>query len=246
MSEELDRSTEPGSEAAPSSPAFSPSRYRFTTGVRAGEKVTIRGDDDAELLSYRSFASVVGIVAIVVSVVVLVTGAAAVTFLAAEGRAVPAIAAAVLSGGFAVVIAMLVPPTNVTLYEDALPAVQISQESNVSFPSVTFVVATPDRRVLARFHKSVWSRLARNRWSIVNASDRPVGFAIEESLSRALLRKVAGKFSRHYEANLHIDYHGKDVGTILRRGAEDVLELHGDIDRRVAVALATLILGSEP
>ena len=120
-------------------------------------------DDDAELLSYRSFASVVGIVAIVVSVVVLVTGAAAVTFLAVEGRAVPAIAAAVLSGGFAVVIAMLVPPTNVTLYEDALPTVQISQESNVSFPSVTFVVATPDRRVLARFHKSVWSRLARNQ-----------------------------------------------------------------------------------
>src|SRR5881275_519354 len=77
---------------------------------------------------------------------------------------------------------------------------------------------------------SLWSRLARNRWSIVNASDRPVGFAIEESLSRAFLRKVAGKFSRHYEANLHIEYHGKDVGTISRRGAEDVLELHGDID----------------
>jgi hypothetical protein len=69
---------------------------------------------------------------------------------------------------------------------------------------------------------------------------------MEESLSRALLRKVAGKFSRRYEANLHIDYLGKDVGTIARRGAEDVLELHGHIDCRVAVALATLILGSEP
>jgi len=40
------------------------------------------------------------------------------------------------------------------------------------------------------------------------------------------------------------------VGWIIRRpddkGDVDILDLVGDIDRRIAVALATLILGSEP
>ena len=71
-----------------------------------------------------------------------------------------------------------------------------------------------------------------------------------ESLSRAILRKIAGKFSRRYESNVQVRYFDKNVGSILRRpdsnGEVDVLEITGDIDRRVAVALATLILGSEP
>src|SRR5438477_583076 len=120
---------------------FSKARFRFTSGVRAGEVVAIRDESGETLLTYRSFASVVGIVGLVVSV-------------------------------------------------------------------------------------------------------------IEESLSRALLRKAAGKFNRRYESNVRIRYFEKNVGWIIRRpdenGEVDVLDAAGDIDRRIAVALATLILGSEP
>ena len=48
----------------------------------------------------------------------------------------------------------------------------------------------------------------------------------------------------------YFSYFEKNVGWILRRpdenGEVDVLDAAGDIDRRIAVALATLILGSEP
>ncbi len=193
----------------------------------------------------------VGIVAILVSVVVTVTGIAAVVFLLFDGRVLPAILAFLLSAAFTVVIAMLVPPTRVTLHEGTMPALMITQQSNVSFPVVTYAVGTPERRVIARVRRRVWSRLGRNRWEILSASDdRPIGLAIEESFPRAVLRKVAGKFSRRYESNVRIRFLGKHAGWIGRRpdanGDVDVLDLVGDIDRRVAVALATLILGSEP
>ncbi|HEY8132214.1 MAG TPA: hypothetical protein VII12_09995 [Thermoanaerobaculia bacterium] len=193
-----------------------------------------------------------GIVALVVSVIVAVTGAGAVIFLMFESRPLPAFMALLLSAAFAVVIAMLVPPIHVTLYDEEDPVLHIAQQSNVSFPVASYVVGTPEQKVVARLRKSVWSRLGRNRWDILDAGgdNRPIGYAAEESLSRALLRKLAGKFNRRYESNVRIHYLGQGAGWIVRRpdntGDVDVLELGGDIDRRVAIALATLILGSEP
>ncbi|HEY6843329.1 MAG TPA: hypothetical protein VI391_04120 [Thermoanaerobaculia bacterium] len=218
--------------------------------MRAGEVVAVRDEQDNPLLTYRSFASVVGVVGLVVSVIVAVTGAAAVLFLLFEGRPIPAIMALLLSAAFAVVIAMLVPPANVTLYNSDSPVLHIAQESNVSFPIVRFVVGTPEEPLVARLRKTAWSRLGRNRWDILDPHNRPIGSAIEESPSRALLRKVAGKFSRRYESNVRLRYLGKNVGWIIRRpnetGEIDVLDVTEDIDRRIAVALAALILGSEP
>jgi len=194
---------------------------------------------------------VVGIVALVVSVIIAVTGAGAVIFLMFESRPLPAFMALLLSAAFAVVIAMLVPPIHVTLYKEEDPVLHIAQQSNVSFPVASYVVETPEQRVVVRLRKSVWSRLGRNRWDILDAGDnRPIGYAAEESLSRAFLRKLAGKFNRRYESNIRINYLGQGAGWIVRRpdntGDVDILELGGDIDRRVAIALATLILGSEP
>ena len=193
----------------------------------------------------------VGIVALVVSVIIAVTGAGAVIFLMFESRPLPAFMALLLSAAFAVVIAMLVPPIHVTLYKEEDPVLHIAQQSNVSFPVASYVVETPEQRVVVRLRKSVWSRLGRNRWDILDAGDnRPIGYAAEESLSRAFLRKLAGKFNRRYESNIRINYLGQGAGWIVRRpdntGDVDILELGGDIDRRVAIALATLILGSEP
>ncbi len=156
-----------------------------------------------------------------------------------------------LAAAFPVVIAMLVPTTHVTLYEGSHPALLIAQQSNVSFPIVTYAIGTPESRVIGRLRKRVWSRLGRNRWDILGSTDdRPIGHAAEESLSRAFVRKFAGKFNSRYQSNILIHYLGKDAGRIIRRsdgsGDVDVLELSGEIDHRLAVALATLVLGSEP
>ncbi len=232
---------------------FPNTRFHFMTGLPAGETVNIRDDAGNVLLHYRSFASVTSVVAAVMAAIVIVSGVAAAIFLYSEERAVPAAIALFLAAAFSVMIAMLVPPTNATLYNGVQPVITIAQQSSISIPVVTFLVATADGEALARLRKSVFARLGRNRWQILPANDDPpVGQAAEESLTRALLRKMFGKFSARYQSNVVIRYFDRAAATIIRRpdagGQVDVLDIDPEspIDRRVAVAIATLILGSEP
>jgi hypothetical protein len=222
--------------------------FRFRTGIRAGEIAPIRDETDRVVLTYRSFASVVGIVGGLVAGIVLAVGFAAVVFLIAERSPVRAAIALALTLIFAFVIALLVPRTNVTLYDDSHPALTIAQQS--VFPTASYVVATPNGATLALLRKSFLSRLTRNRWTIWQEG-RYVGDGREESLARALRRKLLGKFSRRSEADVLIEYGGLEAGRVIRRpdeqGRMDLLVLESDaLDRRVAVALATLILGREP
>lgn len=241
-------SSSPKAAAAPSpapSPAFARNRFRFTSGLRAGELVRIRDDAGTVLLTYRSFASVVGIVAALVSSIVVVAGGAATAFLIAESSPVRAVIVFALTLVFSLVIALLVPRIEVTIYEGDHPALAISQ--NFVFPTASYVVATGSGMTLATLRRSAFARLGRNRWTIV-ADGREIGHAIEESLRRSFTRKLLGKFHHRFNANVRIEYSGFDAGTIIRRGADaDTLEVRGNlIDRRLAVALATLVLGLEP
>lgn len=223
--------------------AFAATRYHFTTGLRAGEIASIRDDAGNVLLSYRSFASIVGIVAALVSAIVVLAGVAAVVFLRYEGAPLRAAAALALTIAFAFFISLLVPRVNVTLYDEHDPALTLSQRA--VFPSATYVVATPNGTTLAELRKTFFSRLGRNRWTITQEG-RFLGEAVEESWPRAILRKFLGKFSRRFETNVVLTYGGIEVGRIVRRNG-DVLEIASDaLDRRIAVAVATLVLGREP
>lgn len=209
---------------------------------------TIRTETGQVLLSYRSFASVIGIIAALVSGLVSVAGLAAVLFLFIENDPLRAMAALILTGVFAIFIAMLVPRVQVTLYDDGRPALTLSQRT--AFPTASYAVATPNGTTLADLRKTFFSRVGRNRWTIVQ-DGREIGEAVEESFGRALLRKFLGKFNRRFETNLQIEHGGLAAGRILRRpdaeGRADVLELTNDaLDRRVAVALAVVVLGREP
>ena len=242
-------SSEPAPAVAP--PRHSPfaeTRFHFTTGLRAGEVAGIYADDHRVLLSYRSFASAIGIVAALVSAIVALAGLAAVLFLLAEGAPVRAMLALVLTLGFAWLIARLVPRVNVTLYDEHHPALTISQRT--VFPTGVYSVATPNGTTIAELRKSVFSRLGRNRWTILQEG-RYVGDAAEESFIGAIVRKFLGKFSRRFDTNVRITYGGIDAARIIRRpdaqGLIDALEITSDaIDRRIAVAIATLVLGREP
>jgi hypothetical protein len=232
----------PPPAAAPFGP-FAATRYRFTTGLRTGEVAAIRDQDGKVLLSYRSFASVVGIVATLVSAIVLLAGLASVLFLLAEGSPLRALAALVLTLTFATFIAMLVPRVNVTLYDEHHPALTVWQRT--LFPRTTYVVATPNGTTLAEVRRTFLSRLGRNRWTILQ-DGRPIGEAVEDSFAGAMVRKLLGKFDRRFETNLRITHGGLEAGRIVRREGE-LLELTSDaLDRRVAVALATLVFGREP
>src|SRR5438270_13992489 len=89
--------------------ALDRARFQFMSGIPAGVTAYIRGDDGNALLSYRSFASIVGVIAALMSSVVLVAGAAGVIFLMLEGRPLPDIAAFILSAVFSALILILIP-----------------------------------------------------------------------------------------------------------------------------------------
>lgn len=223
---------------------FSETTFHFTTGLRAGEVAAIRGEEGQVLLSYRSFASVTGIVAALVSAIVALAGIAAVLFLLSEGAPFRAMLALLLTAVFATGIAWLVPRVHVTLYDEHHPALTISQ-----LGARAYAVSTPNGATLAELRRSPFSRIGRHRWTVIQ-DGRHLGESLEESLLGALRRKLLGKFSRRFETNVRIIYGGLPVGRIVRRpdnGRTDVLELTSDaLDRRIAVALATLVLGREP
>lgn len=223
--------------------AFAHTAFHFTTGLRAGEVAQVRGAGGEVLLTYRSFASIVGVIAALVAGIVAIAGIAAMLLLIAEEAPIRALIALALTLAFSFVIAMLAPRTNVTLYEESQPALTIAQRA--LFPTARYAVSAPNGAELAELRKSFLSRLGRNRWRIFQGG-RLLGEAREHSLGGALLRKLFGKFSRRFETDVDITSGGLAAGRILRRRG-DVLEVTSDaLDRRVLVALATLVLGREP
>lgn len=227
---------------------FAHTEYFFTTGLRSGETAHVRGSGGEVLLTYRSFAGVIGIVAALVAGIVAVAGIASALFLLTRPALLPAIAALLLTVLFSAFIAFLAPRTHVTLYDDAQPALTIAQRS--IFPAATYVIAAPNGARLADIRKSPLSRLGRNRWTILH-DGRYLGEAAETSFLGALVRKLYGKFSRRFETDLVVTHGGVETARILRRpdaaGRVDVLEIFNDtLDRRVLVGVATIILGREP
>ena len=223
--------------------AFAHTDYRFTTGLHSGEAAQVRSANGDVLLTYRAFASIVGVIAAFVAGIVAVAGLAATLLLVNEGSYVRALIAVALTLTFSVVIALLAPRTNVTLFEESNPALTISQRA--LFPSAVYAVATPNGAELAELRKSFLSRLGRNRWRVLQGG-RLVAEAREASLFGALLRKLFGKFSRAFETDVDITSGGLAVGRILRREGDALVIASDAIDRRVLVALATLVLGREP
>jgi hypothetical protein len=221
------------------------------SGIPAGETAYIRGEDGTAILSYRSFASVIGLVAALMSAIVVVAGVAGTAFLLFERRPLPALAGLVLSAVFAAVIIMLIPATEATVFDGASPAITISQQPGLHVPIVTYAVETPDGSAIGRISKSFLSRLGRNRWRLLDGSIEQ-GEAIEESLVHAWVSKALGKFAPAFQSNIRITWKGEEAGWIIRRpgtdGQADLLTLNPatTLDRRVALALAVLVLGSEP
>ena len=223
--------------------AFAHADYRFTTGLHSGEAAQIRSANGDVLLTYRAFASIVGVIAAFVAGIVAVAGAAAMLLLVYEGSYVRALIALALTAVFSVVIALLAPRTNVTLYEESNPALTVAQRS--IFPTAVYAVTAPNGAALAELRKSFLSRMGRNRWRVLQGG-RLVAEAREASLFGALLRKFFAKFSRAFETDVDITSGGLAVGRISRRDGDALTITSDALDRRVLVALATLILGREP
>jgi hypothetical protein len=223
-------------------------RYLFRRPARPGEIATIEASTGEVVLSYRGFASVTRTVALLVSVVIFLSGIAAALLLLAEGLPLRSIAAVALTLLFTWLVKLVVPRLRVTLYQGAVPALTLSEQPRPI--ASTVILATAEGVRLAEIRQTWFSRLGRNRW-IISVDGVALGHAVEEGLGPALARKLLGKFSRRFETDIAIVFARTVVGQIVRRGREPdgqhLLELKGDLlDRRIAVGLASLILGRDP
>lgn len=223
--------------------AFAHAEYLFTTGLHAGQLAEIRSANGDVLLTYRAFASIAGVIAAFLAAIVAVAGTAGTLLLLSDDAYLRAVLVLVLTLAFSFVIALLTPRIGVTLHEDQTPALTIAQRA--IFPSAVYAVSTPNGAQLAELRKSFLSRLGRNRWRIFH-DGRFLGEAREISFFGAMLRKLFGKFSRRFETDVEITSGGIEVARILRRERDALVVMSDNVDRRVLVALATLILGREP
>lgn len=180
--------------------------------------------------------------------IVGVAGLAGTALLLNEGAPFRAAVAFTLTALFVFLISLLAPRLNVTLFADGAPVLVIAQTA--ALPSTRISIRTPDGEPVAELVRRLGSRFWRNRWHVYSESF-PIAEAWETPLGAALVRKVAGKFSRRFECDATFAQGGLDAGRIVRRpdeeGRMDYLELTSDLaDHRIAVALATVILGGEP
>jgi len=232
-------------------------RSRFWIDLRmprAGVS-SVQDDDRRPLFYFKRPINLVGIVATLVGGFIVISGIAAVAFLLADSRFFSALLAMALTVGFSWIIVMLIPRKAIVIFNDEAlqsPSIVLFQESRFAFPVVRFSVRGQDGKPFAFFQKNAFRNLLKRTWWMYDsASADPVGYAVEDSLLRATLRKIGARVFG-LRTNFRLIYQGSRVG-VLNRGEirEDryALDLSEDpdftFDRRTALAFAVMIDGVE-
>lgn len=223
----------------------------FRIELAAHGPQTVKNGSDDPILYFDLPPRLVGWVGRLVAWMVGVSGITAAVILATQGHVVPLAAALLLTAIFVALILFLIPPNEIYLCRDPamLQVDLVVRQRRV--PITTNVYETADRSgaPLACFRKNRWSSLGRRRWWIVTPSSMIIGWAEEDSLPRALARKVAGHAVRALRSNYRFVFEGEFVGRLERRDQENVVDLAPDterrFDRRIALPLSVLIVAVE-
>lgn len=232
-------------------------RSRFWIDLRMprGGVSSVQDDDRTPLYYFKRPINLVGIVATLVGGFVVVSGIAAVAFLLADSRFFSALLAIAFTVGFSWIILMLIPRKAIVIFNDESllsPSIVVLQESRFAFPVLRFSVRGPDGQPFAFFQKNAFRNLLKRTWWMYDStSGDPVGYAVEESLLRATLRKIGARVFG-LRTNFRLLYRGSRVGVLDRRQIRDdryALDLSEDteftFDRRTALAFAVMIDGVE-
>jgi len=232
-------------------------RSRFWVDLRMprGGISSVQDDDKTRLFYFRRPINLVGIIATLVCGFIVVSGIAATAFLLADSRYFSALLAMALTGGFSWIIVMLIPRKAIVIFNDESlqsPSIVVFQESRFAFPILRFSVRGGNGNPFAYFQKNAFRNFLKRTWWIYDsASEDPVGYAVEDSLLRATLRKIGARVFG-LRTNFRILYRGSRVGVLDRRAIKDdryALDLSEDteftFDRRTALAFAVMIDGVE-
>jgi uncharacterized protein YxjI len=126
----------------------------------------------------------------------------------------------------------------------------IRQDSAWAIINLSFTLLDGNGQTLALFKRQGWMSMIRRTWSIQDAYGREIASAQEDSLWKALLRRIPyleiiGDLVR---TNFIITRQGQTIGEFIRKftiGDKYLMDLTKDptrnFDRRVAVALAILL-----
>ena len=212
----------------------------------AGETVRIRDDDGNVLFTYRSFASVIGIVAALVASIVIVAGVRGGVFSDRRAqrrhghrRIGPQ---RLLRVGHRSCSCRRSTSRCSTTHS---PALTIAQKSRSNFPSATFTVVTPDGSPVAR-PPQVGLLAPRPQ----PMDDRAAaGYAVEESVRpraaakdrREVQPPLRGELSSSTRRTKSRGSSGAPTHTATSTSSRSPAP---PLDRRAAVALATLVLGT--
>ncbi|HXI12825.1 MAG TPA: FHA domain-containing protein [Thermoanaerobaculia bacterium] len=232
-------------------PGFSESHYEIEGESLTEDSGTVRDAAQTPLFYYYAPGRIVSLVTGSVAAIVVFGGVGATLFLLAGSRIAGAVAASVLTALFATLIVLLIPRRNLFLFRDRQMqevALTIRQDSRFAFPRLRFSAASSDGLVVGSIQKSSLSNLGRHRWWIFERErTSPIGYAIEESLPTAYVRKVLGNFSPLFRTDLRIYAGESPAGWIRRRAPQkhQLLDLSEDascrLDRRMGLALAVVI-----
>lgn len=240
-------------DALPSLPDPLWSSDRYVIHLHGGrEPSTVETEGGVPLLWFHRPPRLIGWVASMVSAMILLTGIAAVVVLVLQERWLATIAALLVTGGALGTIPFLVPRNVIRFGRDGglgEAGVTLRQERRVPVPSSVYAALDPAGRPFARFRKNHLTNLGRRRWWILDADEKIVGWAEEDSLPRAVARKVTTAALPQFRSNYRFVYEGTFRGRIERREGANLLDLTPDadrrLDRRLAVPLAALILAIE-
>lgn len=227
-----------------------PGGSQYLIDLRDGtEPSAVRNGDQKPILYFYRPPRLIGWVGGLVAAMVGASGLTASVVLAMQGRPVPLAAVAGLTILFVFLILRLIPRKEIQFCSDeAMHEVDLvlRQENKLPIPTSEYHAIDRSGHLLARFRKNHMTNLGRRRWWILNQESLPIGWAEEDSLPRAMARKVAGNAVRALRSNYRLIVEGQFVGRIDRRERTGVLDLGRDeqqrVDRRVAIPLSVLIL----
>ena len=123
--------------------------------------------------------------------------------------------------------------------------------------NATMEVIDPDtEELLGSFKRKALASLIRRTWQILDRQGNEIGLAQEDSLIRALLRRLLTGRSAFLAAFIKTDFviklNGREIGKFIRKWTimdkyilDLSADLSGDFDRRLAVGLGILLDSAE-
>ena len=148
-----------------------------------------------------------------------------------------------------------------TVYEDeskANPLISVNQESALTVINSSFIVQDAEGRTIGWLRRQGWQSFLRRVWHVVDAREKQIALAMEDSLPKAILRRLVGErglIGMLVRTNfIFVRENDREVpfGEFNRRLTltdKHILDLSNDpertFDRRLALALAIVLDNSE-